>query len=249
MIRVRLPAKTIPPEFLAAAKLELREVLAHFRNPKTRNRPFTFEAYQNKKLKAQLDGVFHGKCAYCEWRYEGGSYFEVEHYRPKSHYYWLAAEWSNLLPACKRCNNGKRTKFPLADPRKQARRKGEERREKPLLLNPCNPKLNPQDHLLFDTDDGAIKPALHRRAQPSKIGETSIAIYRLSRSGLSLDRKMWAIRVKDKIQIRRLVELGGNAAAKKEAYQGLRHLLEPHQPFRALTIQILRENGFGRQLT
>ena len=39
----------------------------------------------------------------------------VEHYRPKSVYYWLAYEWSNLIPTCTKCNRKKRVQFPLID--------------------------------------------------------------------------------------------------------------------------------------
>ena len=38
----------------------------------------------------------------------------VEHYRPKSFYYWLAFSWDNLLIACPTCNQNKKANFPLA---------------------------------------------------------------------------------------------------------------------------------------
>jgi len=247
MIRVLKSAANIPAAFLAASKAETQEILAHFRNPRRRKRPFPFSAYRHKELKAALESIFHGKCAYCEWRYGGGSYFEVEHYRPKKIYYWLAAEWTNLLPSCKRCNNGKLSKFPLANGGKAATRKGEERRERPLLLNPSDARIDPTDHLLFDPNDGAIKPSLIRAAQPSPIGESSIQVYRLARSELARERIEWALRVRDKIQICRLTAQTRNRKAEEKAFQDLKHVLAPDQPFRALTLTILRDEGFGRK--
>ncbi len=66
-----------------------------------------------KKSSAKLEEQFAGKCAYCEMKYLATSDTWVEHYRPKSEYYWLAYEWSNLLPACTKCNRHKNNNFPL----------------------------------------------------------------------------------------------------------------------------------------
>ncbi len=68
-----------------------------------------------KKTKTELERLYFKKCAYCETNYDTNSYTEIEHYRPKSKndYYWLAYEWSNLFPACRKCNNSKSNKFPI----------------------------------------------------------------------------------------------------------------------------------------
>ena len=67
---------------------------------------FSFSAYSHDSVKRQLKIDFNSKCAYCESIFVHNSYGEVEHWRPKkavkdnpSHngYYWLAAEWDNLL--------------------------------------------------------------------------------------------------------------------------------------------------------
>jgi uncharacterized protein (TIGR02646 family) len=242
VITVFKPTSAVPARFRIAARDELKNILAHFRSSRKRKRQFKFTAYRHPELKQELEKLFNGKCAYCEWRYGGGSYLEVEHYRPKSHYYWLATEWSNLLPSCKRCNNGKLSVFPLIDPSRQAQRKGQERHERPLLLNPADPKSRPQDHLTFNTIDGSIKPVVDARGQASLLGKTSISVYRLDRAALSLERKEWVIRVRDKIQISRNAR---SQKAHEEGYQGLKSLLAAHQPFQALTRQVLRANGFG----
>ncbi|WP_027338616.1 retron system putative HNH endonuclease [Halonatronum saccharophilum] len=68
--------------------------------------------YKKDDIKEKLKGVYENKCAYCEkslldW------YPNVEHYRPKSIYYWLMFSWDNLLPACPQCNTNKGDKFKL----------------------------------------------------------------------------------------------------------------------------------------
>lgn len=74
---------------------------------------FEFTAYRNPNIKAALLKMSHYKCAYCESAIENGS-MDIEHYRPKggiidddTHpgYWWLAFEWTNLLPSCRPCNS------------------------------------------------------------------------------------------------------------------------------------------------
>ena len=120
MIYVPKPDKKAPKTFLDAARDE-RDIVE--RTPAARRSGYPFNAYRNRALKEALEAIFE-RCAYCETHYAVGGYLEVEHYRPKNFYYWLAAEWSNLLPSCKRCNNGKLAKFPLSDAARQARKKG-----------------------------------------------------------------------------------------------------------------------------
>jgi 5-methylcytosine-specific restriction endonuclease McrA len=68
--------------------------------------------------------LYKNKCAICER--DRGYELQVDHYRPKKTrdninalkynqpgYYWLAYEWSNLIPLCSKCNGNKSNKFPL----------------------------------------------------------------------------------------------------------------------------------------
>lgn len=80
-----------------------------------------------------LDGIFHGKCVYCESLMDANQPGDIEHFRPqksvtdrggktimidaddgsaKPHqgYYWLAYDWRNLLPSCSLCNRVTRDK-------------------------------------------------------------------------------------------------------------------------------------------
>jgi hypothetical protein len=72
-----------------------------------------------------VDGAFHGKCAFCEASIRSSQHGDIEHFRPKGAvvdeatnraiklaatgdphpgYYWLAYNWENLLPSCVLCN-------------------------------------------------------------------------------------------------------------------------------------------------
>lgn len=66
--------------------------------------------------KPQLIADSHDKCAYCEAKATAVSYGDVEHFRPKAHWWWLACAWENYLFSCQICNQGrfKGENFPLA---------------------------------------------------------------------------------------------------------------------------------------
>jgi hypothetical protein len=54
------------------------------------------------------------KCAYCESPKEVESEGDVEHFRPKSVYWWLACCYDNYLFACRTCNSKwKGNAFPI----------------------------------------------------------------------------------------------------------------------------------------
>jgi len=54
--------------------------------------------------KDQLLLETHQKCAYCEAPTSLVAYGDVEHYRPKSKYWWLAYVYDNYLASCQLCN-------------------------------------------------------------------------------------------------------------------------------------------------
>jgi uncharacterized protein (TIGR02646 family) len=119
--------------------------------------------YRDAEVKKALEKLFHDKCAYCETNITASSDWDVEHYRPKGRvaeradhtgYYWLAYEWTNLLPSCSHCNQrrkdqplfddpttgpaaGKGDQFPLRDETTRAMLPTDDLSlEEPLLLDP-----------------------------------------------------------------------------------------------------------------
>lgn len=73
-----------------------------------------YSVYKDKSVRKTLLEMFNGKCAYCESKIIAIYNGDIEHFRPKGEikdatpskpgYYWLAAEWGNLLFACPFCN-------------------------------------------------------------------------------------------------------------------------------------------------
>jgi hypothetical protein len=66
-----------------------------------------------KAAKKQLKKESGGKCAYCEGKAEHLVHGDVEHFRPKDIYWWLAYCFDNYTFACQICNQAfKGNKFP-----------------------------------------------------------------------------------------------------------------------------------------
>lgn len=152
------------------------------------DKSFDFKRYKEEVVCIELDRLFHGKCAYCESNYSAVDSRDIEHFRPKGGgkgvalhmgYWWLAAEWNNLLISCPACNQyrmqtvyrlgmtreeieaerkkspldgrGKGCEFPLTDETKRAIKESDILNlEDPLLINPT--LKNPSKHLewIFD---------------------------------------------------------------------------------------------------
>ena len=178
-----------PPEWLLRAADATQRALQQKGSHKASS-----NIYGDPALKVVLEELFLDKCAYCEIEHAGC--WDVEHYRPahsvkeaSKHpgYYWLAYEWSNLLPACKACNQrltdphepdkrgqGKQDQFPILDESKRAYEPSDDLAiEERLILNPC-------------LDD----PCLHLQLLPtgkleakggSLIGETTIRVLGLNK--------------------------------------------------------------------
>jgi uncharacterized protein (TIGR02646 family) len=132
----RCPAPDVLVNPKKSGLKEHERAMRHFTDPATRNQKFDFRAYKLDEVKEALWTLFSGKCAYCESKLE--VIYPVEHFRPKSVYYWLASTWSNLLPSCTDCNTlVKLDLFPLQTGSTRAQHEGEESAETPLLINPC----------------------------------------------------------------------------------------------------------------
>lgn len=68
-----------------------------------------------KTAKEQLRIEADGKCGYCEGKASHVAHGDVEHYRPKTTYWWLAYCYDNYVYACQICNQSyKGAQFPVA---------------------------------------------------------------------------------------------------------------------------------------
>lgn len=168
--------RAMPPSLDAAAPAKVAEATlakAHYAKIPLPKKNHEFSVYSSADVKATLNDLFGFKCAYCEGVTGGVMPIDIEHYRPKGEivaadltvvrpgYWWLAAEWDNLLPSCIDCNRrrwhkisatdqlkyGKENLFPLAVGSVHAKLPGEIAAELPLLINPANE--DPAVHLTF----------------------------------------------------------------------------------------------------
>jgi uncharacterized protein (TIGR02646 family) len=242
---------TVPAEdgqLVTKAEFERRRAQAYFGDPKKfannqklTDEKFKFDVYKDRDLSRELDRIFSTKCAYCETNFGAVMPKDVEHFRPKSEvttetgalipgYYWLAADWDNLLVSCGDCNRGrildvvgqpkpvkrgKSTQFPLANEAARVRNPGPEiGNEEParLLIDPC--REEPADHLTFD-EEGFVYPKPDAAGIPSLKGEASIYVYALERSEL-VQRRKAAINqlIFDVRQLKKAVARAGRAQAK-----------------------------------
>jgi len=180
-------------------------------------RPMEFkEEVWGELKKFLMRVVFHNKCAYCDSKYDGTSFGDAEHFRPKrgvtvkkngkndpvmengeAHpgYYWLAYDWHNLLPACERCNSaeGKMNQFPIKEGKKYvfSREEGPDsetldKLEEPLLLHPYREDFDPDAHLLYGNK--GIIAAFESAGEKDIYGQATITTCDLKRGGLEADR-------------------------------------------------------------
>ena len=103
--------------------------------------------YAANDVAEKLKSLYKNKCAYCETiEHEP----DIEHYRPQSKYKLLAYEWSNLIPACNKCNKNKGAKFPVTEKYfgNETNAKKLNEKENPEILNP---EIDfPKEHFKFN---------------------------------------------------------------------------------------------------
>lgn len=117
-----------------------------------------------RKHKAELEEDFFGICGYC------GKHFkaticdsQIEHFIPKKKYPEYENKYSNLILACKVCNNKKRSDWPSNDPSKNITDDGKK--------GYVDPVSNEFDNHLERISDGAI------------VGKTDVGRYMAKRFG------------------------------------------------------------------
>jgi hypothetical protein len=222
MIRVNR-SEPCPPSLLTAATLQQAQAAEVYYNTWVAGQAafVEFTRYKENDVQQALRKMFAWKCAYCERQLEKGS-FEVEHYRPKGGvegcdhpgYWWLALEWTNLLPTCAACNkgllqhvvnadmelaevealqskrptdlHGKRTQFPVLLPRLTAK-SNDHFAEGPLLIDPTNTDPEPELQWRSDCVFSIVEPAATATG-PSAMGIATIKCVALNRIDLVENR-------------------------------------------------------------
>ncbi|RLJ73666.1 HNH endonuclease family protein [Pedobacter alluvionis] len=207
---------------------ETAAAIAHYDPYDPQKKAFDFSVYSHPDVKDALHDLFNGKCAYCESTFLHVYPGDVEHFRPKGEiegipnnpkpgYYWLAADWDNLLLSCRNCNQklkhlihghaskitmGKMNQFPLSDPARYVRKHDHAngiKDEEPyrLLLNPCVD--DPELHLEYGAQ-GIIRPKKDQHNAVSEMGRKSIEVYVLQRVPLVQEREKVLIDIQAQMQ-------------------------------------------------
>ena len=105
-----LPKDFIGPK-LTAKHLDLVE---RYYSAQAAGKQMAFDSSKWKSAKAILRNDTAKKCAYCEASTSTVAHGDVEHFRPKSTYWWLAFDFDNYLFSCQICNQlYKNDHFPI----------------------------------------------------------------------------------------------------------------------------------------
>ncbi len=181
-------------KFTTKLEKEYNEAKDHYINVKKGT--FKFECYKHPHIKDKLKELFNGKCAYCDSNITHITAGDIEHFHPKSAYWWLACDWNNLLFACEKCNRtGKNDAYPLLTLTKTACKHDtpetleKEDKEERLLLNPC--VEDPEKFFEYDEKTGFINPKTKQNEDLKswKMADKSIETYKLQRWELVLERE------------------------------------------------------------
>jgi uncharacterized protein (TIGR02646 family) len=129
-----------------------------------------------KVLCAALRGLAYGKCVYCEGALEPQGYVEVDHYVAKTVDRKLVFEWTNLLPACGRCNNPKRAQD-----------------HKGALLKPDDE--DPEPYFWIHPDTGRLEAHPNLNADQTQRANETIRLCDLQRAALCYERTKMLERV------------------------------------------------------
>lgn len=175
-----------------------------------------------------------GKCCYCEQSFER-KHRPVEHFRPKSIYWWLSWTWENLFFCCEICNEYKSDRFPLRRVPRLIAEQTPPGREKPMLIDPT--LENPMDHLRFAPFSGRW---LLIPRNGSVRGAEVIQICRLNRPDLVERYNIFSQLLLDRVDSFRQTLEGGQTVAIQDDWERLTgRWLSPRSPFTALSHDIL----------
>lgn len=146
MIQIDKPEKS--PAILETKGAEEYSKMCRAYDEGTRKFKFDGDIYGHPEVKQLLYEIQSEKCVFCETNFTHDSPGDIEHFRPKSLYYWLAYDWKNLFLSCEICNRTyKRNKFPLLNPADQNHSHHDSRTENPFFVHPADEK--PEEFISF----------------------------------------------------------------------------------------------------
>ncbi|MEA2691305.1 MAG: hypothetical protein QOJ16_692 [Acidobacteriota bacterium] len=139
---------------------------------------------------------YHGRaCAYCQCDLPANDRGDVEHFRPKSIYWWLAYDFTNYLLSCSTCNRvHKKSRFPLtpgvAPLAYEAR--AQLGQEPCLLVDPAADPIEEWMEINLKDDLYRVRPksALTAGSTPEQKVQETIRLLKLNENGLLVRQRM-----------------------------------------------------------
>jgi uncharacterized protein (TIGR02646 family) len=200
----------------------------------------TFTAYWNEPDVRGALYAFHGRvCAYCQCPLPHDDPGDVEHFRPKSFYWWLAYEFSNYFLSCGLCNRYyKREKFPMLPGAVQYAYQSRQQldQEKYVLLHPEKDMV--EDWIRVDFDDAKC-PVETVANLPSEVLDRFNGTDKVFRFNKNVRRRKQRIAV-----VNRALELLVLALEGDQSKQGeLQMLASRYQPYGFAVRCMLREKA------
>lgn len=205
-----------PPKILIRLAEKWRQALLSARTEGERRR--AEKKYGHSDVKAALNQLFLGKCAYCESKITHVDYGHIEHFRPKRGPRArpdLTFEWTNLFLACGKCNGAefKGDKFP-------------EPQQGGPPVNPCDD--DPNEHLDFHYDPIAQLASVYAL---TRRGEITESLFGLNRRELRTYRSQ---------VVRKLVALARLAQADPEAAELLQSATQSDAEYAAFARTLVK---------
>lgn len=183
--------------------------------------------------------AMHGAvCSYCLSEMRLGDRGDVEHFRPKSRYPWLAYRFSNYFLSCIKCNQHlKRAEFPISDETRRAETDEQLVDEPRLLIDPVE-DVRVEDWLGIDIEQTLFPFAPTRDAGDYRRRvETTIEFFELN-SQLDLVRTRVNV-IDSLLRQLRLAKRGELTADQQLELKKLASRRQPHGGARRLVIRDL----------
>jgi len=186
----------LTPEWIDSAR-EAMEKIDLAEDDESRRTVLRDRAKVWRDAKNILKHVMDQKCWYCETR-NMRSDNAVDHFRPKSHYWWIAFDYKNMRFSCTFCNSrridreggtsgGKQDNFPIEGTLAGTADDSLDD-EEALLLDPCSYEDPP--NLWFDeTGRAVVNPVVAEDSKARKRVKESVRLYHLDFGPLTTLRR------------------------------------------------------------
>ncbi len=219
---------------------DLKEQYERIKNGEQEKWSFKSNIYGHRDVKDRLEQISHGKCSYCEGAVEHVAWGDVEHYRPKSVYWWLAYTWENLLLSCQICNNRKSNEFPVRNQRATFENPDLDA-EDPGIVNPMTE--DPEEYFEYEYygEEAALIPGSELNNGASERVRVSIAVCDLNREELKRRRTRVLAELKSLIEI--YLSSGQNTLIHQKAEMMLKNKASGESPFTGIVRYYLRRRG------